>query len=599
MPMPSSPPPRKQRVLTFVSPKVADLIFYELRDGRLAKYKNPPAYGTAHPDTKIYPNHKLVFITPASANEDGWQKWYYAAARDSQDDYNFEIDGDDSLVRTYIYPRADYLAGRPSSPTYSAPALGTADSVFTSFKFREEKIRRTGDQIIDSYFIVIQRHYFPDERLKAVSEAGTSQGETGSVTTRDADRLAYAIEPGIILQRSSRLTDEEMWDNTENRLALRAGVNNTSIINRVGFTETDTSELSQSEPASSDEPSFSKRVVTTDIDGGDAIWAASRKTRVSKPATGSDMVTFLGGGISDVDIKLVADTASADSGFLVLSSQVSPIGNGDAIKTTKIMQEGYPILTEERYDSQLDSIITITKEVIVPGTANGSKSCGKIVEIQPVDKWRSIKITSKASSSARRTETLPGVFNYRFPPVLKRLGFYWTYAYAESNGNYDQDRDAALVFVVEEAFSSVCKGRIRRVITCDPEGVVEENPVINFKPQSFTIAMLSAYSYASSKTVWAKADVRTWQTPMALNAGISIEGGGPGWPSQGLEAIAIDDQYTSQLPATSPGGLPAAGTVMTVGVESRRVKMGYWEVLIKEIYSPGSEGSGTMPTVIG
>ena len=111
--------------------------------------------------------------------------------------------------------------------------------------------------------------------------------------------------------------------------------------------------------------------------------------------------------------------------------------------------------------------------------------------------------------------------------------------------------------------------------------------------------MLSAYSYASSKTVWAKADVRTWQTPMALNSGISIEGGGPGWPSQGLEAIAVDDQYTSKLPATSPGGLPAAGTVMTVGVESRRIKMGYWEVLIKEIFSPGSEGTGTMPTVIG
>ena len=592
MPMPPSPPPRKQRVLTFVSPKVADLVFYELRDRRLAKYKNPPAYGTAHPDTKIYPNHKLVFITPASGDEDGWQKWYYAASRESQDDYNFEIDGDERLVRTYIYPRADYLAGRPASPTYAPPTLGAADAVFTSFNFREEKIRRTGDQIIDSYFIVIQRHYFSDEKMRAVAESGTSQGETGTLTTRDADRLAYAVEPGIILQRSSRLTDEEMWDNTENRLALRAGVNNTSTITRVGYTETDTSELSQQEPASSSEPSFSKRVVTTDIDGTDAVWSANRKTRASSPASGSDMVTFLGGGIADVDINLVVDTTSADSGFKVLSSQVSPLGNGDALKTTKTLQGGYPTLVEERYDSQLDGIITITKEVIVPGTANGSKSsCGNVVEIQPVDKWRSIKITTSGSSSILRTETLPGVFNYRFPPVLKRVGFYWTYAYANSgDGNYAQDRDAALIFVVEEAFNAACKGRIRRIITCgSPEGIIEENPVINFKPQSRTIAMLTAYSYSGAKTTWAKADVRTWQTPMAINSTLEIETP-PAYPTAALAALAVDDQYTRTVPATTPTGLPAEGTLMTVGVETRRLKLGYWEVLIKEIYSPGSEG---------
>ena len=97
MPKPPSPPPRKQRVLNFVSPKVADIIFYELRDGRLPQYKTTPAYGTAHPDKRKYPNHKLVFVTPATASEDGWQKWYYAASRESQDDYNFEIDGDERL----------------------------------------------------------------------------------------------------------------------------------------------------------------------------------------------------------------------------------------------------------------------------------------------------------------------------------------------------------------------------------------------------------------------------------------------------------------------------------------------------------------------
>ena len=154
--MPPTPPPRKQRVVNFVSPDIGDLIFYELRDGRLPKYKNPPAYGTAHPDSVMYPNHKLVFVTPAGADEDGWQKWYYARARSetaagvaslantitSQNDYNFEIQGDEVLIRTYIFPRADYLASSYASSVKLA--AGTADTVFTSFKFREEDILYPG-----------------------------------------------------------------------------------------------------------------------------------------------------------------------------------------------------------------------------------------------------------------------------------------------------------------------------------------------------------------------------------------------------------------------------------------------------------------------
>jgi hypothetical protein len=602
--MPPTPPPRKQRVVNFVSPDIGDLIFYELRDGRLPKYKTPPAYGTAHPDSNLYPNHKLVFVVPAGADEDGWQKWYYARSRSaiaakssgsalfsgsvslsdtitSQDDYNFEIQGDEVLIRTYIFPRADYLASSYASSIKLA--AGTADTVFTTFKFREEDVLRTRDQIIDSYFIVIKRYFYKEDRLRAVAEAGTAQGETGNVTTREADRLAYAIQPGIILQRSSRLTDQELWDNTENRLALRAGVNNTSISQRVGYKETDTSELSQFEPVTADEPGFSKRVVTTDIHGDDAIWAANRKTRATDPANGSEMVSFLGGGIADVDIRLVADTALADSGFHVIGSQVSPMGGGDAIKTTKTI-DAYPVLVEKRYDNQLDAIATITKTVIVPGSADdvASATCGNVTEIQPVDRWRSIKINTNIAA-ANREEIIPGVFNYRFPAVLKRAGFYWTYASAANSTNHAHDRDFALVFVVEEAFSAACKGRTRRIITCHPETVTENNSVVNFKPQSQTVCMLTAYGYNSPKTVWARAGVRTWQTPMSLHAAITLE-----TPPPWTGTLTVDDSYRNDLTATSPTGLPAAGTLMTIGMDVRRLKLGYWEVLVREIYSPGS-----------
>jgi hypothetical protein len=600
MPQPPSPPPRKQRVVNFVSPEIADLIFYELRDGRLPKYKNPPAYGTAHPDATTYPHHKLVLIRPATEAEDGWQRWYYARARGTsvptsnpngtftdQDEYNFEIEGDEQLTRTYIIPRAQFLgnAAPYQSYTYAAPTAGTADSRFTDFKFREENILRTRDSTIDAYFIIIQRFYYKSEKLRAVSETGTARGEEGSETRREADRLAYSIEPGIVLQRSSRLTDEELWDNTENRLALRAGVNNTSITNRVGFIETDTSELSQTEPAPKNEPQFTKRVVTTDSDGVDAVWAANRKVRASDPANGSEMSTFLGGGIVDVDISLVADTASADSGFLVVGSQVSPMGGGDAIRTTKTIDE-FPILREDRYDSQLDAMLTITKSVIVPGSEVGSKSgCGSLVEIKPVDKWRSIKIQTSVGASAIRTETIPGVFNYRFPAVLEKAYFDWAYAYAYHGSNRSEDADMALIFHITESVQQAVKGRTRRIITCNTEGIIEENPVISFKPQSHTVSFLTASSYASKKTVWAKANVRTWQTPLALCAGLDIIL--PPKLSGGIQGVHVDGDWTAAIPATSPAGMPAEGTLMTIDIKTRRLKLGYWEVLITEIFSPG------------
>tara|TARA_Y100000401_G_scaffold70477_1_gene56571 strand:+ start:2647 stop:4524 length:1878 start_codon:yes stop_codon:yes gene_type:complete len=604
MPQPPSPPPRKQRVVNFVSPEIADLIFYELRDGRLPKYKNPPAYGTAHPDAVKYPHHKLVLVSPASESEDGWQKWYYARARGTsiptsdpngtftdQDAYNFEIEGDERLTRTYIIPRAQFLgnAAPYSSYTYAAPAEGTADSRFTNFKFREENILRTRDSTIDAYFIVIQRFYYKAEKLRAASESGSARGEEGSETRREADRLAYSIEPGIILQRSSRLTDEELWDNTENRLALRTGVNNTAISSRVGYKETDTSELAEHEPVQSGEPQFNKRVITTDIHGVDAIWASNRKTRATDPAKGSEMSTFLGGGMLDVDISLVADTSLADSGFKVVGSQVSPMGGGDALKTTKTI-DAFPILTEERYDSQLDSMITITKSVIVPGSESGSKSaCGSVVEIQPVDKWRSIKIQTSVDASVIRTETIPGVFNFRFPPVLEKAYFDWAAAQAWYGTNRAEDYDVALIFHVAESSQQAVRGRTRRVITCNPEGVIEDNPVISFKPQSHTVSFITAASYASKKTVWAKANVRTWQTPLALCRGINITL--PPHLSGGIQGVHVDGNWMAEIPKTSPAGMPAAGTLMTIGITTRRLKLGYWEVLINEIFSPGPASS--------
>ena len=186
----NQPSPQRQTVLSFVSPKVADLLFFETVDaqkiGNTPKEieANLPVYGTAHPDTANFPNHKLCFIKQADPNGLMYQ-YYYAADRSSQDDYNFEfsqadIGGNkyDTVVRTYVTLRsgfsdvdASHKAGEampdPTSQFAAEDIVtydnnGNPDETPTSKDYilltRQQK--RIGDQELDGLFVVEQRVYF-------------------------------------------------------------------------------------------------------------------------------------------------------------------------------------------------------------------------------------------------------------------------------------------------------------------------------------------------------------------------------------------------------------------------------------------------------
>lgn len=149
--MPSPPQaPVRQKLLAFLTPSIADLLFYETVDGRRVG-SDPPEYGTAHPDTKNWPNHKLVYVK--QADEEGqFFRWYYAASRESQHLYNYEIKSDDTLVRTFVIPRADY------PDDFAPPAVGTVDVKFPQYSFASEFLVDAGDEL-RSIFVVIQRVY--------------------------------------------------------------------------------------------------------------------------------------------------------------------------------------------------------------------------------------------------------------------------------------------------------------------------------------------------------------------------------------------------------------------------------------------------------
>lgn len=176
----------RQPVLTFVSPDAQDILFYELRDRKLPKNKDF-TYGTPHPDTSQFPNHELVYVT--EENEKGWSRFYYAATRETQDNYNFEyqqvdIGGRqfDTVVRTYIYKRQEFSATGFQAGT---PMPVGPDNKFNGLGYvlMSRTTQRIGEQVLDSLFVVEQRTFIKKVTITQLGYDELSRKNLRSVST--------------------------------------------------------------------------------------------------------------------------------------------------------------------------------------------------------------------------------------------------------------------------------------------------------------------------------------------------------------------------------------------------------------------------------
>ena len=171
----NQPSPQRQTVLTFVSPNVQDLLFFETVDAQRVG-KNPPAYGTAHPDTVNFPDHTLAYVKQADPNGQFYY-YYYANTRTSQDDYNFEYSQSslgqtkfNTVVRTYISLRSSFTEDDSSVTAGSAMPTAPAAANFTGkgYVLMGRQQKRIGDRELDGIFIVEQRTYFVREDIETL-----------------------------------------------------------------------------------------------------------------------------------------------------------------------------------------------------------------------------------------------------------------------------------------------------------------------------------------------------------------------------------------------------------------------------------------------
>lgn len=171
----NQPSPQRQTVLTFVSPNVQDLLFFETVDAQRVG-KTPPTYGTAHPDTVNFPDHTLAYVKQADPNGQFYY-YYYANTRTSQDDYNFEYAQAslgqtkfDTVVRTYISLRSSFTEDDSTVTAGSAMPTSPAAANFTGkgYVLMGRQQKRIGDRELDGIFIVEQRTYFVREDIETL-----------------------------------------------------------------------------------------------------------------------------------------------------------------------------------------------------------------------------------------------------------------------------------------------------------------------------------------------------------------------------------------------------------------------------------------------
>jgi len=204
--------PYRQDRKVFITPLVSDVLFSEVRDCNRAAI---PDYGTPHPNSSKWPNHKLVFVKPVDIERNEIFEFFYAADRENQDLYNFQYSqGDLVLTRTYIIPR-------DSLEDFQEPAIGTVDSQFPDYRFASQRVQRVEDKELDSLYVAVQRVY----SIKGTIIAADSETKTGFRINRTTTIGNLALTGG---NTSSRY-DEKGWTNQTESVTITGGKTITTV----------------------------------------------------------------------------------------------------------------------------------------------------------------------------------------------------------------------------------------------------------------------------------------------------------------------------------------------------------------------------------
>lgn len=222
----AKPDSTRQSILSFISPDLSDLFFWEhvtlSRVGPTnVKDHAVYGYGKPHHNTGMYPDHTVVFLKHdplyKGVDEDSKRyRVYYAAKRVNQDAYNFtwtaaDLGGKggakyDAVSRTYVVLRSEF---EEDTPSIGSVMTDTDAPVFdTGMVLASRKVVRIGEQELDSLFVVEQRTYV---RRVTITTNNTDGATGGVVQTSESLYYRGEIYPPTSTAIEVAVADASQW----------------------------------------------------------------------------------------------------------------------------------------------------------------------------------------------------------------------------------------------------------------------------------------------------------------------------------------------------------------------------------------------------
>ena len=202
-----NPSPQRQSVVTFPTPNVNDILFFESVDAEQVGTEIPE-YGSKHPDSKKWPNHRLVHVEAADPKQQNrYYRYYYAADQLDQDNDNWshteaDIGGTkfDAVARDYVVRRSEFNpelpamgATMPDVPVDKFPSTARVDELDRNYTdtyvLAQRKQIPINDKVLNGLYVVEQRVY-----VKKVPMYRLDYDEFFSNTNYTKQTLLYATE---------------------------------------------------------------------------------------------------------------------------------------------------------------------------------------------------------------------------------------------------------------------------------------------------------------------------------------------------------------------------------------------------------------------
>ena len=202
-----NPSPQRQSVVTFPTPNVNDILFFESVDAERVG-TDIPEYGTKHPDSKKWPNHRLVHVEAADPNQQNrYYRYYYAADQLDQDNENWsyteaDIGGTkfDAVARDYVIRRSEFDPELPAMgdtipnvPVDKFPSTARVDELGLNYNdtyvLAQRKQIPINDKVLNGLYVIEQRVY-----VKKVPMYRLDYDEYFSKTNYTKQTLMYATE---------------------------------------------------------------------------------------------------------------------------------------------------------------------------------------------------------------------------------------------------------------------------------------------------------------------------------------------------------------------------------------------------------------------